>query len=385
MAETENLAPNGDNNISDRVYYFGNINLPKDKFLQDVIKNDEGWVPIKTLLTFKRLAAITTDADVISNAVKASHSEIICLSDDGLKIRRNQENPLPENSLEYWQKIKHCTVYMKGFEQNTTLDDIMDFAKKFGQVENVLMRRTRPDRIFKGSVFITYKTRAEAESAQKDDSKFGDIQLVKMMQDDYWTMKNQESKEKRHAEKMAKNAKKYAEHAEKLHAKNSAHFVKGLILSVNGLPEDTTMSAVKEFFKKFGDVGYVVYENGQSKAEIRFAGEENGAEKAWNKAVEEGTDGKVIFQEKELTGKVLEGEDEEKYWSAFNASKQNKIDRAHSRRGGRAGRGRGGQGGPRGQKRPADDGGEPKNKKIIFEDDDGKAVDAASGDSPAET
>ncbi|KAJ1367343.1 hypothetical protein KIN20_028239 [Parelaphostrongylus tenuis] len=200
MAETANVVPqqNG-NNVDERVvrqleYYFGNINLPKDKFLQDTIKNNEGWVPIKTLLTFNRLAAITKDADVISNAVKESNSEIICLSDDGLKIRRNTNNPLPENSLEYWQQVKHCTVYMKGFEANTTLDEIMDFAKKYGRVENVLMRRTKQDRIFKGSVFVTYRTRAEAEEAQKDDAKFGEIQLTKMMQDDYWTMKNQENK-----------------------------------------------------------------------------------------------------------------------------------------------------------------------------------------------
>ncbi|KAJ1359963.1 hypothetical protein KIN20_018800 [Parelaphostrongylus tenuis] len=169
MAETANVVPqqNG-KNVDERVvrqleYYFGNINLPKDKFLQDTIKNNEGWVPIKTLLTFNRLAAITKDADVISNAVKESNSEIICLSDDGLKIRRNTNNPLPENSLEYWQQVKHCTVYMKGFEPNTTLDEIMDFARKYGRVENVLMRRTKQDRIFKGSVFVTYRTRAEAE------------------------------------------------------------------------------------------------------------------------------------------------------------------------------------------------------------------------------
>ncbi|KAJ1367344.1 hypothetical protein KIN20_028240 [Parelaphostrongylus tenuis] len=176
---------------------------------------------------------------------------------------------------------------------------------------------------------------------------------------------------------MVKTAQKIAEHAEKLHAKANAHFVKGLILSVSGLPEDCTMAAIKEFFKKFGDVGYVVYENGQSKAEIRFAGEENGAQEAWNKAVAEGTDGKVIFQEKELIGKVLEGEEEEKYWSAFNASKQNKLDRAHSRRGGRGGRGRGCHGASRGQKRRAEGGDEPKNKKIIFEDNDGKTEESA--------
>ncbi|KHJ87344.1 la domain protein [Oesophagostomum dentatum] len=363
-------------------YYFGNINLPRDRFLQDSMKQDEGWVPIKTLLTFNRLASITTDAEVIANAVKAADSEIISISEDGQKIRRNIGNPLPENSLEYWQKIKHCTVYMKGFEQNTTLDEIMTFAKKFGQVENVLMRRTKPERIFKGSVFITYKTREEAEKAQKDDAKFGEIELKKMMQDDYWAMKNQESKEKRQAEKMAKQAKNAAEHAEKLQAKACAKFVKGLILSIDGLPEDTSVQAIKEFFRKYGDVGFVVYESGQSKAEIRFSGAENGAQEAWDKAVAGGTDGKVLFQEKELTAKVLEGEDEEAYWTAFNASKQNKFDRANARRG--RGRGRGGFGGrDRGQKRPAERDDAPKGKKIVF-DDDGKPTPADAGEAKTE-
>ncbi|CAJ0592413.1 unnamed protein product [Cylicocyclus nassatus] len=380
---TENVAPapNGES-IDERVvkqleYYFGNINLPRDRFLQDNMKQDDGWIPIKTLLTFNRLAAITTDADVIANAVKAANSEIISVSEDGQKIRRNIGNPLPENSLEYWQKIKHCTVYMKGFEQNTSLDDIMTFAKKFGQVENVLMRRTKPDRVFKGSVFITYKTREEAEKAQKDDAKFGEIELKKMMQDDYWAMKNQESKEKRQAEKLAKLAKNAAEHAEKIQAKTCAKFVKGLILSVDGLPDDTTVAAIKEFFRKFGDVGYVVYEAGQSKAEIRFSGAENGAQEAWSKAAAAGTDGKVLFQEKEITAKVLEGEEEENYWTAFNASKQNKFDRMSARRG--RGRGRGGYGGrDRGQKRPAERDDALKGKKIVFEDDDGKPEPAGT-------
>ncbi|KIH49484.1 hypothetical protein ANCDUO_20441, partial [Ancylostoma duodenale] len=116
-----------------------------------------------------------------------------------------------------------------------------------------------------------------------------------------------------------------------------------------------------------------------------FSGEENGAQEAWNKAVAAGTEGKVVFQEKELTGKVLEGEDEEKYWNAFNASKQSKFDRHNARRGGRGGRGRGGYyGGNRGQKRPAEGDNAPKGKKIVFEDDDGKAEAKPVAEAKAE-
>ncbi|KAK6735139.1 hypothetical protein RB195_018371 [Necator americanus] len=67
MTESENVAPSAaGESVNEKVvrqleYYFGNINLPRDKFLQDSMKQDEGWVPINTLLTFNRLAAITTE------------------------------------------------------------------------------------------------------------------------------------------------------------------------------------------------------------------------------------------------------------------------------------------------------------------------------------
>ncbi|VDO69351.1 unnamed protein product [Heligmosomoides polygyrus] len=94
MTDSENLAPaNGGESVDNTVvrqveYYFGNINLPRDKFLQDTMKVDDGWVPIKTLPKFNCLASITTDVDVISNAVKASGSEIISVSKGGQKIHR---------------------------------------------------------------------------------------------------------------------------------------------------------------------------------------------------------------------------------------------------------------------------------------------------------
>ncbi|CAB3410871.1 unnamed protein product [Caenorhabditis bovis] len=370
---TENVAPTIDEVDSKIVkqleYYFGNINLPRDKFLQEQLKEDEGWVPLTTMLKFNRLAAISSDVEKIANAVKNSMSEIVSISEDKQKIRRNPENPLPENSLEYWQKIKHRTVYMKGFPQDTQLDAIMSWANKFGEVENILMRRVKPgDRTFKGSIFATYKTREEAEVAQKSEEKFNDIELVKMMQDDYWTLKNKETKEARAANKAAKAAKNASENAEKDKAKNVARFDKGLILSIDGLGDQATVDTIKTFFKAYGSVGYVAHENGSTTAEIRFNNDsEGGAQSAWDKAVAAGQDGKVIFQEKEITAKVLEGEEEEKYWTEFNTRKNNKAG-GRGGKGGR-GRGRGGRGDRRGKRFAKDDlNEEPKAKRTVFAD-----------------
>lgn len=62
------------------------------------------------MIKFNRLAQMSTDVDVIAEALK--HSKLIEVSDDKAKIRRDPKLALPENSLEYWQSIKHRTVYI---------------------------------------------------------------------------------------------------------------------------------------------------------------------------------------------------------------------------------------------------------------------------------
>nr|CAH7739219.1 unnamed protein product [Callosobruchus chinensis] len=90
-------------------YYFGDINLPRDKFLQEKIKEDEGWVTIETLLTFKRLASISSDANVIADAVAKSEDKIVLVSEDKKKIRRNPEKPVPEYDAERKKQLMERT------------------------------------------------------------------------------------------------------------------------------------------------------------------------------------------------------------------------------------------------------------------------------------
>ncbi|CAJ0920643.1 unnamed protein product, partial [Mesorhabditis belari] len=356
-------------------YYFGNINLPRDKFLQEKLKEDDGWVTLETMLKFNRLASITTDTNVIADAVKNANSDIVTINEDGTKIRRNDSNPLPENSLEYWQTIKHRTVYMKGFNQDTSLDSIREWAKKYGHVDNVLMRRTKPDRVFKGSVFITYKTREEAESAQKSEDKFGgDTELFKLMQDDYWAQKNRETKEKRANEKAMKSSKNAKDSKD---VKNApvVSFVKGLILEVSGLPKDIKFAEIKEFLAKYGEVAYAVLdENNPEVAQIRFSGAENNAQKAWDTAVAAAEDGKPKIGENELTAKVLEGDQEAAYWEKFNESRkqrqqQSKRGRGNNRRGGRGGHGGRSSDRKRGHDDDAKDEPAVKGKRTVFADE----------------
>jgi lupus La protein len=47
--------------------------LPRDKFLQEQVKLEDGWIPLEVMLKFKRLSNLTTDCDVIVTALEASN------------------------------------------------------------------------------------------------------------------------------------------------------------------------------------------------------------------------------------------------------------------------------------------------------------------------
>lgn len=52
-------------------YYFGDANLPRDKFLQEQIKLEDGWVPLEVMLRFQRLAQLTKNPSTIVSCLKS--------------------------------------------------------------------------------------------------------------------------------------------------------------------------------------------------------------------------------------------------------------------------------------------------------------------------
>ncbi len=97
-------------------YYFSDSNLPRDKFLQEAVKKNEGgWVPLTTLLTFKRLAALTTDAAVIAAAL--ADSELVDVSEDKQSVRRSPNHPLPDEGEPQFVARMHvclCSAMVDG-------------------------------------------------------------------------------------------------------------------------------------------------------------------------------------------------------------------------------------------------------------------------------
>jgi len=310
-------------------YYFGDMNLPRDKFLQEKIKEEDGWVTLDVMLNFNRLKSISDDKELIAKALRKSTSGLIEVSEDSTKIRRCQDKPLPDNTKERKDDVTARSVYVKGFPKDSSLDKLQVFFEQFGSIDTIFMRRV--DKTFKGSVFVTFSSLDAAKAfVEKEDIKPpGDSELIKMFKEDYFKKKSDEQKQrkKKHtAPGEQEKAEKKKEDAEK---KLDDQMTRGAVLFMKGLPQETTMEEVKEFFGKFGSVAWVEYANGDEKALVRF--QEAEAESALEKAKAAG-EGKVVMKEAELETRILEGEEEKEYWRKMFSDIADKIQKNKSKR-----------------------------------------------------
>ncbi|XP_057651267.1 la protein homolog [Diorhabda carinulata] len=286
-------------------YYFGDINLPRDKFLQEKIKEDEGWVPLETLLTFKRLAALSTDKEVIAKAIEKSEDKIAVVSEDHKKIRRNPEKPLPELNDERRKELMNKTAYVKGFPLDEDFDKIVSFFELYGPIASCNKRCTK-DHKFKGSCFVIFK---DVESCKKfidlESIKYGETELIKKFQKDYFNDKKKEIEERKKNKK--ENKSKSDEKSEK-----KLEFPKGAVLHFSGIEQGQTLTReeLKDKVKEIGDteVQFVDFSKGDLEGYLRFPAENNAVE-FFNKV----TDATLEVSECKLKLKVLEGEEEEEY------------------------------------------------------------------------
>ncbi|XP_034841098.1 la protein homolog [Maniola hyperantus] len=289
-------------------YYFGDLNLPRDKFLREQVKLDDGWVPLDVLTRFNRLAKLTTDTDVIASTINKSTSGLLEVSDDNKKVRRNPEMPIPEMNEERRKELTARTVYAKGFPKDTNLDDILKFFKQFEEVENVIMRRYQDrqtkKRIFKGSVFATFKTKEQAEKfLDTKDLKFNDSELLTLWQDNYMQQKQEE-----YAAKKDKKDKKHKDKEPK-EKKDDFKLPTGTVLHFSQGHDKMTREDVKGALTPLGaDIAFIDFKVGESEGWIRLT-KENTAKELAEKIV----DGKIKIGDSEVVFRILEGEEETAY------------------------------------------------------------------------
>jgi len=326
------------------------------------VKSDEGWVTLEAMSKFNRLAELSTDAAVIAAALKMSKSGLMEVSEDGLKIRRDPNIPIPEKTEESRKALEARTAYAKGFDKkNTVIGELLDHYNEINpdvvsiQMRNFLDKRQKEKGWrFKGSIFLTFRNEEACKAFVETEEIYKDVTLIKKFQKDYLEEKEKEFEEKR-AKFQNKNGGDKKEGEEAL----DIVLPKGSVLKLTGLGGDITREDIKEVLKtdfgvnierEGGDIAFITYEKGESEAKVRFKAE-NGAKtpaEAW--AAKE----KVEIKGMEVLASLLEGEEEETFLAESVRDLKNRRNknkggnfRGQKRRGGGGFRGHGGKRGRR--------------------------------------
>lgn len=304
-------------------YYFGDINLPRDKFLLEQVALDDGWVEIKVLLTFNRLNKLCSDEEAIAKALLNSDNDLVIVSDDKTKIRRNPELAIPEFNDERRKELTSRTAYVKGFPREETLETLMKFVEPFGAFDSVYMRtykdKALKKQVFKGSCFIIFKTVETCkEFIEKDEIKYNDTELIRKWQSEYVDEKKEE-REKRDKRRNKSDDKEKPNNKEE-GIKKPHNFNKGAILHMAGFKPETVRDSIKQKIVEINDAdpAYITFDKGATEGYVRFS-EENGAADFAKKL----TDSKMTVDEAEITVRVLEGDEEEKFLTDLSVTLSN--------------------------------------------------------------
>lgn len=137
-------------------FYFSDSNYAKDKFMNARAAENDGFIPITALLTFKRLQAMNATVETVKEAIK--DSKIVELKEDAIKKIKTQEFLDYLNDTEVSKRV----VYIKGFSQDITLDEIKEVLSKHFTPVKVTLRRD-DSKVFKGSCFVELESKEKAE------------------------------------------------------------------------------------------------------------------------------------------------------------------------------------------------------------------------------
>uniref|UniRef100_A0A2K6MLV0 Small RNA binding exonuclease protection factor La n=1 Tax=Rhinopithecus bieti TaxID=61621 RepID=A0A2K6MLV0_RHIBE len=300
------MAENGDNEkmaaleakICHQIeYYFGDFNLPRDKFLKEQIKLDEGWVPLEIMIKFNRLNRLTTDFNVIVEALSKSKAELMEISEDKTKIRRSPSKPLPEVTDEYKNDVKNRSVYIKGFPTDATLDDIKEWSST-----NFRMRRTLDHFVVFDSIEILLRSfRETPDQGSTKKQTCNNFQVI--FGNDYFAKKNEKEKPKQ---------------KEKI----------GCLLKFSGdLDDQTCREDLHILFSNHGEIKWIDFVRGAKEGIILF---KEKAKEALGKA-KDANNGNLQLRNKEVTWEVLEGEVEKEALKKIIEDQQESLNKWKSK------------------------------------------------------
>ncbi|KAM4537087.1 la-related protein 7 [Odontesthes bonariensis] len=139
-------------------FWFGDVNLHKDRFLKKLIdESDDGYVDISVLTSFSRMQKLTTDTKLIARALK--NSSLVEINLEGTKIRRQLPIGDPPKNVD------SCTVYVELLPKDVTHGWIERVFSKCGNVVYVSIPRYKASCDSKGFAFVEFEKEEQAHKA----------------------------------------------------------------------------------------------------------------------------------------------------------------------------------------------------------------------------
>ncbi|CAI9606857.1 unnamed protein product [Staurois parvus] len=139
-------------------FWFGDVNLHKDRFLREQIeKSRDGFIDISLLASFNKMKKLTTDTKLIARAVK--NSLVVEMNLENTKIRRRL--PLGDKP----EDVDDRTVYAELLPKNVTHSWIDRVFGKCGTVVYISIPRYKSTGDPKGFAFIEFENQVQAAKA----------------------------------------------------------------------------------------------------------------------------------------------------------------------------------------------------------------------------
>ncbi|GBB86131.1 hypothetical protein RclHR1_01260002 [Rhizophagus clarus] len=292
-------------------YYFGDKNLPNDKFLNEVrSKNPQGWVPLKMICRFKKMQ-VYKDYGLIIEALRESPN-LLEVDEQGEHVRRKTlvmiDVPQHIKDSPIWRSI-----YVKGFNKDEIDSnyekEVASYFSQYGKVEKAFARRD-DDNTYKDSFFIQFATHEEAKKVSEMDISYKNVKLSMMMKFDYCEMKCIEKGLDPNTMRLQK------QQITKKEKRSNKRWIPGCLLHFEDAgPKSTYLTIRTQMQNHFGDVKYVQYDPKNSSGVIEF---EHPID---HKIIESASSEKLEFDGIKPKLRILKGNEEKDYYQ----KKKNEI------------------------------------------------------------
>lgn len=166
MTDTPYTGADFDDKVRRQVeFYFSDSNLQTDRFLFRIYEANDGWVELKTILTFGRMRQYRPEEKVVAALKK---SEKLTLSADELLIRRTA--PLKDYN-ELKNTRRRNSVHIEGLPTDILQEEVEEWFQtkicpqlvKEKAVASIRRLRSRSSKEFQGALDVEFKTAEDLE------------------------------------------------------------------------------------------------------------------------------------------------------------------------------------------------------------------------------